>query len=79
MKVTVDRIEEGICVCVDEEEKTYNIPLGDFKIEVRPCDVLEIELSGKTLLSAVFLADETEEMRRTAQNLMEKLRNKNRT
>lgn len=78
MKVTVDRIEEGVCVCIDDDERIYNVPLGEFAFEVNPCDILEIELDGKTLVSAIFLREETEAAKERAKKLMERLRNKNR-
>lgn len=78
MKVTVDRIEEGFCVCVDEDERIFNIPSSDFPTEVFPCDIFEITLDGGKLVSAVFLADETEKAKEAARHIMERLKNKKR-
>ena len=76
MKVTVDRIEEGFFVCINDGGDVINIPKGDFPFEVHECDVLDITLSDVRLTEAHYLAEETEEQRRRAKSVMDRLRSK---
>ncbi len=76
VKVNVDRAEEGFFVCITDEGEVINIPKGDFPFEVHECDVLDITLSDGRLTEAHYLAEETEEQRRRAKSVMDRLRSK---
>lgn len=76
VKVNVDRAEEGFFVCITDDGEVINIPKSDFPFEVHECDVLDITLSDGKLTEARYLAEETEEQRRRAKSVMDRLRNK---
>ena len=76
VKVNVDRAEEGFFVCITDEGEVINIPKEDFPFEVHECDVLDITLSDGRLTEAHYLAEETEEQRRRAKSVMDRLRSK---
>ena len=76
VKVNVDRAEEGFFVCITDEGEVINIPKEDFPVEVHECDVLDITLSDGRLTEAHYLAEETEEQRRRAKSVMDRLRSK---
>ena len=59
MRLTLDRIEEGIAVCFDENGVAYEIPtekLGDMS----EGDVLEAEICGEEICNIRPLREETE-------------------
>lgn len=76
VKVNVDRAEEGFFVCITDDGEVINIPKADFPFEVHECDILDITLSGGRLTEARYLAEETEEQRRRAKSVMDRLRSK---
>lgn len=45
MRITVDRIENGIAVCQGENEEIYNILLRDIGFDINEGDTLDCELS----------------------------------
>lgn len=47
--LTVDRIEEGIAVCIDENENITNLPLSILPEGVQECDTLLCE-DGRYIL-----------------------------
>lgn len=76
MKVTVDRIEEGICVCIGDDGDIFDIPRGDFPFDVKSCDILDITLDGGKLSSAELLTEETAAVKARASAAMDLLRKK---
>lgn len=76
MKVTVDRVEDGVVVCIDDDDEQYEFYVEDFPAEAHAGDVFELTLDGERALEAVFLEKETEELRRRAQAAMDRLRKK---
>ena len=76
-KMQVDRFEGEVAVLFDIEKKIYDVPKTVFGFELHEGDLLEVEFSedGKPL-SAVFLVEETETLRRRARELRESLRKK---
>ena len=70
-KVTLDRIEEGVAVLLvrDKETIKINIPLFLLPSESREGDILDITID--------IDAQETEDAKKRASSLLEKLKNKN--
>ena len=71
MKVTVDRIEEGFFVCINDGGDVINVPVHDIPFEVNECDILDITISDGKVTDARYLADETEAQRLRAKSVME--------
>ena len=76
MKVNIDRIEDGVVVCIDDNDEEYDFKVEDFPAEAHDGDMFEITLDGDRIVKAVFLEEETEALRERARAAMERLRNK---
>ncbi len=76
MKLQIDRFEEALVVCVDEEERVYHIPRGAFTFEPHEGDLFEVIKDGDDYFDMRFLAEETAEARERTRRLMERLKNK---
>ena len=70
MKVTVDRIENGVAVLLIRPEEKYSLEI--------PVDYLPAETKESDILSVDFKREinETEEAKARVRNLIEKLKNK---
>lgn len=55
-KYTIDRLEEGIAVCIDESGNVINIPLADIPEGSAECDSLTEE-DGKFILKKADCAE----------------------
>lgn len=77
-KFQVDRFEGEIAVLFDSEETYCEVSRGHFGIELHEGDILEVTFENDLPVSAVFLAEETEETRKKIRALMEKLKKKKR-
>ncbi|RXA20580.1 DUF3006 domain-containing protein [Methanosarcina sp. MSH10X1] len=71
IKVTLDRIEEGIAVLLirDDESIKINIPLFLLPAESKEGDILDITITRNV--------QETEEAKERVSSILEKLKNKN--
>ena len=76
VKMQIDRIEGKLAVLVDDDENIYNIPKGFFGEDAKEGNIFEITFEDGKPVSAVFLAEETERVRRRIKELMAKLRKK---
>ena len=76
MKVTVDRVEDGVVVCIDDDVEQYEFYVEEFPAEAHAGDVFELTLDGERAVEAVLLEAETEALRLRAQAAMERLRKK---
>lgn len=76
MKVTVDRVEDGVVVCMDDDDEQYEFYVEEFPAEAHAGDVFELTLDGERAVEAVLLEEETEALRLRAQAAMERLRKK---
>jgi len=70
MKVTVDRIEDGIAILLIRPEEKYSLEI--------PVDYLPAETKESDILSVDFKREinETEEAKARVRDLIEKLKNK---
>ena len=73
-QMQVDRFEEGLAVLVDEEERLYPVPADFFGFVLHAGDVLAVEMQDGKPCRARFLAEETEERKARAAELMQKLK-----
>ena len=76
VKMQIDRIEGKLAVLVDDDENIYNIPKDFFGGDGKEGNIFEITFEDGKPVSAVFLAEETERVRRRIKELMAKLRKK---
>ena len=74
LKLSVDRIESGIAVCYDDNDKKHELPAGDLS----EGELISAEFdSGGNLLSITHLAKETENARREMARRTKNLFNRN--
>ena len=73
-QMQVDRLEEGIAVLVDEEERLYHVREDFFGFDLHAGDVLRVEMAENKPCRARFLAEETEARKTLAKELMQKLK-----
>ena len=74
LKLVLDRFEEDIAVCIDDDGKRSLIPksvLQNFKVN----DIFNIELSDEQFHSPVLLTEETEKKKEEISKRMRKLFN----
>lgn len=74
LKLVLDRYEETIGVCLDDDNKRYYISkeiLGDMKVN----DIFNIEFDGENFYSPVLLVEETEKKKKEISQRMKKLFN----
>ena len=73
LRVTIDRIEEGIAVLLvrDEEKIKINVPLILLPVGSKEGDILDIAITRDV--------QETEAAKERVTSLLEKLKNKNKT
>ena len=73
LKVTIDRIEEGIAVLLvrDEEKIKINVPLTLLPVGSKEGDILDIAITRDV--------QETEDAKVRVSSLLEKLKSKNKT
>ena len=74
LKLVLDRYEENIGVCLDDDNKRYYISkeiLGDMKVN----DIFNIEFDGENFSSPVLLVEETEKKKEEISQRMKKLFN----
>lgn len=66
MKYTVDRIEEGIAVCIGDDMTSFNIAEAEFAAIAgrlpKANDIFEAELEGGGIISIRMLDDERDAM-----------------
>ena len=75
-KLQVDRFEGNVAVLFDMEKNIYNVPKETFGFVLHEGDYLEAVFENGIPVSAVFLAQETEEEYRKISALMAKMRRK---
>ena len=73
-QMQVDRLEEGLAVLVDEEERSFCVPKDFFGFALHAGDVLMVETEDGKPVRARFLAEETEARKTLAKELMQKLK-----
>ena len=74
LKLVLDRYEENLGVCLDDDNKRYYISkeiLGDMKVN----DIFNIEFDGENFSSPVLLVEETEKKKEEISQRMKKLFN----
>ena len=74
LKLVLDRYEENLGVCLDNDNKRYYISkeiLGDMKVN----DIFNIEFDGENFSSPVLLVEETEKKKEEISQRMKKLFN----
>ena len=74
LKLVLDRYEEAIGVCLDDDNKRYYISkeiIGDMKVN----DIFNIEFDGENFYSPVLLVEETEKKKKEISQRMKKLFN----
>lgn len=69
--VTVDRIEENVAVLIDDEDRSFSLPISFFETKVEEGDVFELILTARPEIKK----DRTDRIR----SLFEKLKNKGET
>ena len=72
LKLVLDRYEEHLGVCLDNDNKRYYIPreiLDDMKVN----DIFNIEFDGKTFSSPVLLVEETDKKKQEISQRMRKI------
>ena len=77
LKLVLDRYEENLGVCLDDDNKRYYISkeiLGDMKVN----DIFNIEFDGENFYSPILLAEETEKKKEEISQRMKKLFNMSR-
>ena len=75
-KLQIDRIEGKLAVMTDDDGDTCNIPASFFGENAVEGNIFEVVFENGKPVSAVFLAEETERVRRRIKELMAKLRKK---
>ena len=75
-KLQIDRIEGNFAVMTDDDEGICNIPSDFFGENAVEGNIFEVVFENGKPVSAVFLAEETERVRRRIKELMAKLRKK---
>ena len=74
LKLVLDRYEENLGVCLDNDNNRYYISkeiLGDMKVN----DIFNIEFDGENFSSPVLLVEETEKKKEEISQRMKKLFN----
>lgn len=74
LKLILDRYEENLGVCLDDDNKRYYISkeiLGDMKVN----DIFNIEFDGESFSSPILLTEETEQKKEEISKRMKKLFN----
>lgn len=74
LKLVLDRYEENLGVCLDDDNKRYYISkeiLGDMKVN----DIFNIEFDGESFSSPLLLVEETEKKKEEISQRMKKLFN----
>ena len=74
LKLVLDRYEENLGVCLDDDNKRYYISkeiIGDMKVN----DIFNIEFDGENFSSPVLLVEETEKKKEEISQRMKKLFN----
>lgn len=77
LKLVLDRYEENLGVCLDDDNKRYYISkeiLGDMKVN----DIFNIEFDGENFSSPILLTEETEKKKEEVSLRMKKLFNMSR-
>ncbi|MGM9631753.1 MAG: DUF3006 domain-containing protein [Eubacteriales bacterium] len=77
LKLVIDRFEDDIAVCLDFDDKKYEIDRALLP-EFEEKDVFNIEYDGGRFHSPVKLTEETEARKRDVSNRMKKLFNMSR-
>lgn len=72
LKLTLDRYEEGLAVCLDENDKRYEIP-GSVLGDMRENDIFTVEYDGETFSSPFLLREETEAVKESVSKRMSRL------
>ena len=75
-KMQVDRFEEHLAVLTDDDMNILNVTRDFFSFELHEGDILALEFEGETLVSAHFLAEETQAAKARTKALMDRIRNK---
>ena len=75
-KMQVDRFEGELAVLIDHKGGRWNIQKDSLGFELHEGDLLEVDISAGAIVSARFLEEETETLRKRAKALMEKLKRK---
>ena len=72
----VDRFEGNIAVLFDREKNIYDVPKDIFGFELHEGDLLDVSFSEGKPHTAIFLAEETERLKKRAEQLRERCRRK---
>ena len=74
MRLSVDRIENDTVVCMDKDEKIYNVPKKYFPFPCRDGDVIDIIFENDIPVFIALNKAETQKARDTLTEMLEKLR-----
>jgi len=79
-RYTLDRIEDGVAVLLLRSDETIqkNIQASLLPGGVKEGDILEIKFDGDKIQKASILKSETEDAKKKAQDLLQKILDKNR-
>ncbi len=72
IKLVLDRFEEDIAVCLDDDDKRYLIPRSVLQ-NVNVNDFFNIEFDGESYSSPVVLTEETQAKKEEISQRMKKL------
>ena len=72
LKLVLDRYEENVGVCLDENDKKYEIA-KDILNSIEENDIFEIEFDGERYYSPIKLVRETEEKKESISKRMNRL------
>lgn len=78
MKYTVDRIEKDIVVLLQKGDESIqkDVPVSLFPSEIKDGDIVEEIIENEKVIYHI-LHEETQEQRKKAEALLEKLKNRN--
>lgn len=72
LKLVLDRFEEDIAVCLDDNDKRYLIPRKILE-GVSVNDIFNIELDGESFYSPTVLVEETKAQKESVSKRMKRL------
>ncbi len=77
---TVDRIESGIAVLLlrSDESLQKEVPVFLLPSGIKEGDIIEVNFNGDKIVVGAYFNEETENARKKAQDLLQKILDKNR-
>lgn len=59
MQCAIDRIEDGVAICIDDEGKVFDLPFYQFPEGTGEGSIVQCVFEGNELLSVKLLSEET--------------------